>query len=94
MVARMARHQLREFPFCNSAATQLVGHEKVLPQMREYQDCHQRYRWPKDEPAPTGAYYEGGYEGGYVTDLPAAPTLVAALRHGESAGAARHGVST
>lgn len=93
MAARMARHRSRDCPVCNSAATQWVGHEKALPQMREYQDCHRRYRWPEDEPAPTWAWYEGGYEG-HVSDLPDAPILVAALRHGGSGGAARHGVST
>jgi len=82
MVARMARRQSRDCPFCDSAATRLVGREKILLQMRECQHCHLRYRWPKDEPAPALAYYEGGYEGGHVTDLPDAATLAAARRNG------------
>lgn len=82
MAARMARRQSRDCPFCDSAATRPIGREKLLQQMRECQDCHLRYRWPKAEPAAALAYYEGAYEGGHATDLPDAATLAAARRTG------------
>lgn len=80
MAARMARRQSRDCPFCDSAATRLIGREKLSLQMRERQDCHLRYRWPKDEPASALAYSEGAYEGCRATDLPDAATLAAARR--------------
>ena len=80
MAARMARRQPRDCPFCDSAATRLIGREKLLLQKRECQDCHRRYRWPRDEPASAPAFYEGAYEGGHATDLPDAVTQAAARR--------------
>jgi len=79
-VGRMLAGQPRTCPYCDNAASELVGREKLILALRRCTGCGLLFRTPKDEPAAARKYYETRYNTAATpaTDLPTMEVLAAA----------------
>ncbi|MDD2707648.1 MAG: methyltransferase domain-containing protein [Verrucomicrobiae bacterium] len=62
-------------PYCRSTRHLFLQRKKILLQARRCRDCGLVYRWPADDPERLRKWYNQGYDGGIVTDLPRAEEL-------------------
>jgi 2-polyprenyl-3-methyl-5-hydroxy-6-metoxy-1,4-benzoquinol methylase len=69
-LAKYARLQSTNCPYCNSDRTTIVQWKNKLWQLRRCASCSLNFRFPKDDPGESTGFYQKTYHQDNVTDLP------------------------
>jgi 2-polyprenyl-3-methyl-5-hydroxy-6-metoxy-1,4-benzoquinol methylase len=75
MLKKWLAGQSKACPYCRSQNTKTLARKQVLLELRECQECHLTYRYPKDDPSDNFEYYQQNYRQELVTDLPSEADL-------------------